>query len=356
MLPPELYKEIIDITPVERQQILGHGRNVPDVKTKLPTDDSSIILMPFWHFFDHCKIAVTKSNRFSYVPAHTHKFIEMNFVLHGNSSQYIDDHKYLLRQGQLLIMDRSVMQRINYASKDDILINILIRDDAAIRQLIDGLAIQQIEIGRFLFNATQKHFNHDNYQIFDFNNNPTALRLIESIIINGWHNDGSHNQMLYLLLKALFLASQGSLIEQQTNFIDARTDTLIPVINYLNTHFRDITLRSLAKHFGYNPNYLGNKIKREMGHSFKELLQLRRLNIASNLIEQSNMSIAEISEYVGYDNHSSLFRLFKQILHTTPTEYRERVTHPHQLDVEVGYFKELSKSQQALRYKKPANH
>lgn len=258
MLPPELYKEIIDITPVERQQILGHGRNVPDVKTKLPTDDSSIILMPFWHFFDHCKIAVTKSNRFSYVPAHTHKFIEMNFVLHGNSSQYIDDHKYLLRQGQLLIMDRSVMQRINYASKDDILINILIRDDAAIRQLIDGLAIQQIEIGRFLFNATQKHFNHDNYQIFDFNNNPTALRLIESIIINGWHNDGSHNQMLYLLLKALFLASQGSLIEQQTNFIDARTDTLIPVINYLNTHFRDITLRSLAKHFGYtvSPNTL----------------------------------------------------------------------------------------------------
>ena len=69
---------------------------------------------------------------------------------------------------------------------------------------------------------------------------------------------------------------------------------------------------------------------------------MRRLNIASNMIEQTNMSIGQISEYVGYDNHSSLFRLFKQILHTTPTQYRQRVTHPHQLDVDVGYFKNLA--------------
>ncbi len=351
MLPPKLYDQINSVTPVERQQILGHGRNVPDVKAKLPSDDSSIIVMPFAHFFDRGKIAVTKSNRFSYVPAHTHKFIEMNYVLKGNSSQYIDDHKYVLQQGQLLIMDRSVMQRINYATKDDLLINILIRDDDAIRQLLDCINVQSNSICRFLFNATQQHFNHDNYQIFDFNDNPTAQRLVESIIINGWHNDGSHNQVLYLLLKSLLISSQESLVKQQTNFIDARTDTLIPVINYLNTHFRDVTLRSLAEHFGYNPNYLGDKIKHEMGHSFKQLLQLRRLNIASNLIEQTNMSMAQISEYVGYDNHSSLFRLFKQILHTTPTEYRQRVTHPHQLDVDVGYFQELSKTQKKLQHK-----
>lgn len=348
MLPRQLLQDINNITPVERQQILGHGRNVPDVKTKLPENDSSIILMPFANFFDHCKIAVTKSNRFSYVPAHTHKFIEMNYVLSGNSSQYIDDHKINLSKGQLLIMDRSVMQRINYASKDDLLINILIRDDAAIRQLLDGLQVQQNQVSRFLFNATQKYFNHNNYQIFDFSTNPTAQRLIETIIINGWKNDGSHNQILFLLVKALLLSSEGSLIRQQTNFIDSQTDTLIPVINYLNTHFRDINLQKLADHFGYNPNYLGDKIKNEMGHSFKELLQLRRLNIASNLIEQTNMSISEISEYVGYENHSSLFRLFKQILHTTPTAYRERVTHPHQIDIDAGYFKKFTKAQKNM--------
>lgn len=342
MLPRALYDQINSITPVERQQIIGHGRNVPDVKTSLPTDDSSIIVMPFAHFFDHSKIAVTKSNRFSYVPAHTHKFIEMNYVLQGQSNQYIDDHKQILRQGQLLIMDREVMQRINYASKEVLLINLLIEDDDEIRRLLNGLSIQANPIGRFLFNATQEHFNHDNYQIFNFQNNPTAQRLIESIIISGWHNKGQNNDLLELLFKTLFAAATPSLVKQQTNFIDARTDTLIPVINYLNTHFRDITLKKLAAHFGYNPNYLGDKIKHEMGHSFKELLQLRRLNIASNMIEQTNMSIGQISEYVGYDNHSSLFRLFKQILHTTPTQYRQRVTHPHQLDVDVGYFKNLA--------------
>lgn len=340
MLPKYFIRELAEITPVEREQILEGGRNIPDVA---PNHDmnSTIIKMPFWNFFDHGKISVTKSNRFSYVPAHTHSFIEMNYVLSGSSHQYVDDQKILLQPGQLLIMDRDVQQRINYAGKDDLLINILIRDDDEIIQLLSGLDVQQNLMCRFLFNAAQPKFNHDNYLICDLHNSVTATNLIEAIIINGWQNDGSHNQLIQLLTKSLLLATNNLVIQRKTNFVNVQQDELLPIINYLNTHFQTITLNELAAHFGYNPNYLGDKIKRTMGRSFKEILQLRRLNIASNLMEQTNLSMHEISAAIGYENHSSMFRLFKDILHTTPTEYRKRVRHPRQLDIDLGYFDNL---------------
>lgn len=116
-------------------------------------------------------------------------------------------------------------------------------------------------------------------------------------------------------------------------------------MKYLNNHYQTVTLNSLADHFGYNSNYLGNKIKESSGHTFKELLQMRRLNIACNLIQITKMPLDEITAFVGYDNPSSLFRLFKSYLHLSPQEYRKRILLPRQLDENEGislnpYFEE----------------
>ena len=59
---------------------------------------------------------------------------------------------------------------------------------------------------------------------------------------------------------------------------------------------------------------------------------MRRLNIACNLLQNTNYSIEDISDFVGYDNHSSLFRLFKKYLGITPQEYRTRIQIPRDLD------------------------
>ncbi|KRM06142.1 transcription regulator [Liquorilactobacillus ghanensis DSM 18630] len=318
---------------MEQEQLAGK-RHIQDVPI---TDSINKIIkaMPLWDFFDYGSIAVTRSNRFSYIPAHTHSFIEINYVYSGKSIQYIDDKKVTLKTGQAVIMDRSVQQRIDYAGEDDILINILIRDDDKIRQLLHNENLVTNSLTRFLFNASQPNFNHDNYLIFDFNNSPITLRTTENLIIQGWKNNGTNksNRLLNLLMQTWLIVASENIIFQKTNYVDAHQDLMIQVANYLNTHYQDISLKSLARHFGYSANYLGDKINKETGHSFKQLLQMRRLNIACNLIQQTNFSMREISEYIGYDNHSSLFRLFKSNLGVSPSEYRERIIRPRQLDL-----------------------
>lgn len=345
MLTQDIINELYTVTAVEQQQIDQNGKNVEDVKHELAPGKRAILEMPYWNFFDHGRIAVTKSNRFSYVPAHQHLFIEMNYCYNGRSVQYIDDKLFTLHPGQLLIMDHTVQQRLSYARRQDILLNILIRDNYEIGQLLNHVSPSENLLTKFLINSEKEDFYHDNFIIFDLNKDIVAKELIENIIIKGLHNDGKNNHLLRSLMRSFILCCSDDLIvEKSTRFVDTRNDRLVQVLEYLNNHFQDISLKSLAERFGYNANYLGNAITKETGHTFKELLQMRRLNIACNMIQENSCGINQISEYVGYENHSSLFRLFKKYLGITPLEYRNRINLPRSLDREDNplpnpYFK-----------------
>lgn len=256
----------------------------------------------------------------------------MNYVYAGKSRQYLDDQRQLLHPGQLLMMDRGVQQRIDYAERGDILLNLLIKDDQTIRELIDGLNGSQNLLTRFLFNAGRQGFNHDNYLVMDLNRDPVAKQVIESIIAKGWQNDGSQNELLTHLVEALLLLAAPLVVKKKTDFVTATDDPTVQLVAYINKHYQTVTLDELAAHFGYSPHYLGNKLKAKLGTTFKHLVDLRRLNVACNLLQRTNLSIAEISARVGFDNHSSLFRLFKKELGMTPSTYRQRVTRPKHLD------------------------
>lgn len=345
MLNKTIKKELFDITPVEHEQIINHGKNIVDVPPEEISPDSVIKMMPYWHFFDQGRIAVTQSNRFSYIPAHRHRFIEMNYCYSGRSIQYVDDNIITLHPGHLLIMDRDIQQRINYARKQDILLNILIRDDYEVSNLLQGINAQQNILTQFLANTTKHNFNHNNFLVFDLNKDVVAKQLIENIICKGINNDGSNNLLLENMMKSFILSIHSDLVlTKKVNFTSKDQNKNLQILEYINEHYRDLTLKSLAKEFGYNPNYLGNLITSTSGHTFKELLQMRRLNIACNLLQNTNYSIEDISDFVGYDNHSSLFRLFKKYLGITPQEYRTRIQIPRDLDDESNvipnpYFK-----------------
>lgn len=346
MLSPEIEQELLQITPVEQRQIDNHGQNIEDVTLESIPETGPIQIMPYWNFFDYGRIAVTESNRFSYIPAHKHKFIELNYCISGQSMQYIDDKKIILNPGQLLIMDRNVQQRINYARKKDILVNILIRDNYEVSLLLDKIDLECNTMVKLLANSTKHNFNHNNYLVFDLNNNLVAKQLIENIITLGLNQQGKNIQPIQAMMRALILCVEDSdIVKEVINFIEVKQDKNLQIIEYLNNHYQTVTLNSLADHFGYNSNYLGNKIKESSGHTFKELLQMRRLNIACNLIQITKMPLDEITAFVGYDNPSSLFRLFKSYLHLSPQEYRKRILLPRQLDENEGislnpYFEE----------------
>lgn len=282
--------------------------------------------MPGKDFFKTSDIAITKNNRFSYVPAHTHTFIELNYMYSGSCTQYINDEKIILHQHDLLIMDKDIVQRIDYTSDNDILVNILIKDDSTLGDLANYINESANIVTQFLYNASRTNAIHNNFIWFNLTNNELAINLIESLIMKGLEKNDSQGQSLQLIFSALVIELSKSIKQEKINFADPSTDDLLPILKYLDNHFSTISLNKISQKFGYNTNYLGNKIKKVTGKTFKELVERRKLSAAQNLMIKTHCNVSEICELIGYKNNSSLFRLFKKYLDTTPSEYKKRVS------------------------------
>lgn len=285
-----------------------------------------IAKIPKANFFNEGNISINRSPRFSYVPAHSHSFIEMNYVYNGQSVQIIDDQRYVLPAGTLLVMDTGVVHRVDYADRDDILINLLINhDNAAPSALLEESSANNIT-DRFLRNSLQKNFNHDNYVIYDLNRDIAMRHLMDSIIAIGVQHLPRQSVSLEALMKVLVGNVDSCIVDKSLKFVDVNDNQLIPMINYINDHYQTVTLKELSKQFGYNPNYVSNRIKKQTGRTFKQLVELRRLAVAENLMIRTKLSASDITEMVGYQNFSSLYRLFEEYLNLSPQEYKKKVT------------------------------
>lgn len=84
-----------------------------------------------------------------------------------------------------------------------------------------------------------------------------------------------------------------------------------------------IELKEIAKIFHYSEKYLGRLFKKEVGMSFNEYVNSRRINLAKKLLIGSDLSITDISANVGFNNVTYFNRVFKTAVGLPPGNYRK---------------------------------
>ncbi|KGE20903.1 response regulator [Paenibacillus wynnii] len=87
---------------------------------------------------------------------------------------------------------------------------------------------------------------------------------------------------------------------------------------------KKITLKEVAVHFDFTPNYLGYLFKEEYGLPFSEYVNERKTNRVTELLSDPTLKIYEIADRMGYKNIIYFNRQFKQITGMTPGEYRKK--------------------------------
>lgn len=96
---------------------------------------------------------------------------------------------------------------------------------------------------------------------------------------------------------------------------------------FIHTNYASpFTLKEAADFCGYSASYFSKFFKSFTGMTLIEYLNHFRLKKASGLLLTTNMSIIEISETTGFENHSYFIRLFRKHYKTTPKQYRKQHT------------------------------
>lgn len=80
----------------------------------------------------------------------------------------------------------------------------------------------------------------------------------------------------------------------------------------------------LARKFGYSPVHFSRVFSQIMGEPPREYIVNARLQRARQLLRESNLSIGEIADMLGYPDIYFFSRQFREKCGKTPTEYRAR--------------------------------
>lgn len=98
--------------------------------------------------------------------------------------------------------------------------------------------------------------------------------------------------------------------------------------NYINSNFEfDINIKVIADIFHYNQKYLGRLFKKGTGISISEYINYIRINEARRLLLTPELKIIHIANKIGYNNVTYFNKQFKDLVGTTPLNYRKKHLH-----------------------------
>lgn len=100
------------------------------------------------------------------------------------------------------------------------------------------------------------------------------------------------------------------------------------VTDYIDTHYQeDLYLEYVAEKFGVTDKYLSKAFKESVHVNFHDYLNRVRMDVAKKLLTTTKQTVTEVGQAVGFNTHSTFFRVFKSLEGISPTDYRRLNQH-----------------------------
>ncbi len=106
--------------------------------------------------------------------------------------------------------------------------------------------------------------------------------------------------------------------------------TYDPLMENIKNYIREnmaygFSIADLASAFNYNEKYLGRLFKNREGLSIRDYCNSIRVKQAKRLLEDTDLSVAQIAAHVGFNNITYFDRVFRRIVWLAPRTYRAAV-------------------------------
>ncbi len=231
---------------------------------------------------------------------HLHKELEIIYVIKGESHLFIDNNYMTISDGDLFVCFPNQVHCYERSESGQYYLFTIIPDCCfGIKDLL--------------------YDNVPGKNILRLDENDEVLRILsEAVRYQGEYKDtyyaGLINHALALMLPKLSLTPR----------IKSNTATLQSIINYCSLNFaRELTLDDIADDLHLSKYHISHLLNKKLGISFTGYINLLRINDSCELLRKTDKSIASISEEVGFGSIRSFNRVFAQIMHMTPYDYRK---------------------------------
>ncbi|MDR1021102.1 MAG: response regulator transcription factor [Synergistaceae bacterium] len=96
-------------------------------------------------------------------------------------------------------------------------------------------------------------------------------------------------------------------------------------LSFIGDHYKEnIRLKFIADRVNLSSYYFSRLFKKEVGVNLSQYILHKRLEIAKQMLEETDQSIVDISASVGFQEHNYFGKIFKRFTGATPSEYRKK--------------------------------
>lgn len=140
----------------------------------------------------------------------------------------------------------------------------------------------------------------------------------EETEITQWEHASSHREILDILTSRVDYYAK-----YQVKHVVSDHPEINRIIDYVFSHLnQELTLKGMAKYVSMNEQYLSGLFKKETGESFITYVQRLRIEQAQFYLRETEHSITDICERVGFAHKNYFLKLFRKQTSFSPSEYR----------------------------------
>jgi YesN/AraC family two-component response regulator len=264
----------------------------------------------------------------AYVPMHTHQYIELIYVYKGTCTVVLQDKEIDILEGGIIVIDKNTPHTLKESSNSDIIIEMKLKHDYLSSGFLSRFTNKSI-ISQFLIDSLIDSRRANNYLYFPLEGRSNIALIMEQILCEYFEKDVFTAEMIDAYLFIMFtelIRHSSSSANIQTEKTNGKEAIVLEFLKYIEDHYKDCSLTDMAVKYKYHPNYISSVLKGSTGKSFTDLLQVQRLNKAALYLTNSNLSIPDIAEEVGYSSVSFFYKKFNEIFSVTPREFRKNKT------------------------------
>lgn len=244
---------------------------------------------------------------------HSHAEFEYHFVLSGKTNIKFDNFIGNLKQNSAILVFPGTFHKFSKSEEDSNVLSL-------------SFSVKKNRYGVDYYSKIQSKLNKYDYLILE--EKPTITELIRGIITTVYSkNVFATEEMrarLTLLFTDIFSKLTSSKKMEDKSSSTQEYDTRVYIIEeYFNEHYMEnISLKELSNRLYLGEQQTDRIVKKVYGVGFRQRLTKIRIKSAMELLSETNKSILDVSESVGYESYNGFYTAFKKITGTTPEKWR----------------------------------
>lgn len=247
---------------------------------------------------------------------HWHQCLEVLYIEAGVGIVVVDNQQYTLRPGRIFIFPQGKLHKVTVeSSRSNIYKRNILHIDASVLTSYFN-AFNEFRVVLENISATDsKAFVYDLGQSQDY-----IRRMLDLYEVKYRSVSNKVEVMAVLLLNLFQLFSEDAYVRTAaTGKISSK------IMRLIERDFRTrLTLKDIAENLDISQSYASRVFRKETGGTIQEYLLIRRVKYACDLLENTELSVAQIAELAGFNHATYFIRCFKELLGCAPLRYRNR--------------------------------